>query len=405
MKKILIITTVSGFLYQFERENVRILQELGYEVHYAANRKEKIYVYEEKEMQELGVHFHPIEIEKSPYQFEKNRKALRQLVNIIREENIQVIHCHTPVGGMLGRLAGHKCRRQNVKVIYTAHGFHFYQGAPNPQSRICYFAEKMLARFTDVLIVINEEDFLNAKRFRLKKNGCLYKIPGVGLDMEQFRPFSQDERKAAREKLGLREEDFFLLSVGELNENKNQHAVLLALDQMRKEGKNIRNLRYGICGDGCYREQMEVCISRLNLKENAVMYGYCHPIWPILGCADALIFPSRREGLGMAALEALSMGIPVIAADNRGTREYMQPGKNGYVCRWDDISGFVQAIEKIRNMDADSREKMKKNCRQSVMKFEKSNTSRIMREIYTWLDGEIMNNGRNSKNQCADECI
>lgn len=389
MKKVLILTTVSGFLSKFEKENVRILQEMGYEVHYAANFKEQNYIFDENELENMGVHTHHIDIEKSPYMLRANRKAFLELVEIIRREQVSLLHCHTPVGGLLGRLAGWACRRQDVKVVYTAHGFHFYKGAPLTERWIYYLAEKHLARFTDSLVTVNEEDYRNAGRFRLKKGGRVYCIPGVGLDMEQFRPFTADEREAARKRLGVGQEDFFLLSVGELNRNKNQHAVLLALNRMRSEGKEIGNIRYGICGDGIYREQMKAWIRELHMEGNAVMYGYCSPIQPVLGCADALIFPSRREGLGMAALEALSMGIPVIAADNRGTREYMEHGKNGYVCRWDDIGGYARGIEQMRSADEKQREALKRYCRQSAMKFEKEHTNLVMRQVYRRLDEMI----------------
>lgn len=383
MKKILIITTISGFLDKFEKENVKILQELGYEVHYAANTDEQIYLYDETELTEMGVFIHHIDITKSPYCFLENCKALTQITDIIRKEQISVIHCHTPVGGVLGRLAGRRCRKQGVKVIYTAHGFHFYKGAPIPGRWVYHTVEKWMAYFTDILIVINEEDYKNAKKFHIKKGGSLYRIPGVGLDMEQFQPLSDTERTQGRKQLGLQEDDFFLLSVGELNQNKNQHAVLIALDQIRKSGRSITNIRYGICGDGVYREKMNTWIRELHLEDVAVMYGYCNPIRTILGCADALIFPSRREGLGMAALEALAMGIPVIAADNRGTREYMQHGKNGYVCKWDDVDSYADQIERMRSIDHIQREEMKKYCRQSVERFEKQHTNVIMREIYS----------------------
>lgn len=402
MKKILILTTVSGFLDKFEKDNVRILQELGYEVHYAANTYEQNYLFDENEIQNMGVHIHHIDIAKSPYKIEMNQRALKEVTELIEKEQICAIHCHTPVGGLLGRLAGRRCR---VKVIYTAHGFHFYKGAPFLDRCIYYLAERWLARFTDTLIVINEEDYKNAQKFHLKNQGKVYQIPGVGLDMKKFRPFSEAERGAGRRKLGI--EKFSLISVGELNQNKNQRIVLQALAKMREDGNDISHIHYGVCGDGFLRQQMEHWIQELHLGDIVTMYGYQDSVHEILGCADAMIFPSRREGLGMAALEALSMGIPVIASDNRGTREYMEHGKNGYVCAWDDVDGYIKGIQRMMALRPKERETMRQYCRQSVKRFEKSHTNRIMWEIYHRMDETIKDesNERSSQSQCTDECL
>lgn len=193
-------------------------------------------------------------------------------------------------------------------------------------------------------MLINQEDYENALKFHMKKGGRVYQIPGVGLDMKKFTPLSKEEREEKRKALGLGKDDFFLVSVGELNENKNQEVILKALLRLRKKNKNLNHIRYGICGDGFFWDRIREDIRKWRLQKTVTMYGYCTHVREILGCADAMAFPSRREGLGMAALEALAVGIPVIAADNRGTREYMRSGENGVVCQWNDIEGFAGAI-------------------------------------------------------------
>lgn len=390
MKNILILTTVSGFLNKFERDNVCILQKMGYTVHYAANKNEQIYVFDEKDLEAAGIILHHIDIAKSPYLFKMNYRAYKQLINIVEENDIHVIHCHTPVGGLLGRLVGRHFRKQNLKVIYTAHGFHFYKGAPLLNNTIFYMMERLMAPYTDILILINEEDYRNACRFPLKKGGKVYKIPGVGLDLEKFNPLSHVQINEARKKLGLKERDFFIVSVGELNENKNHEVVLKALAKMKALGKNISHIKYGICGNGFFRERLMSLIKELHLESNVTLYGYCQDVREILGCAQASVFPSIREGLGMAALESLAMGIPVIAADNRGTREYMQSGKNGYVCAAKDIDGYIRGIEKIGALSDLQRRKVGVYCRESVKSFEKINTNRIMESIYHTLEEKEM---------------
>lgn len=397
-ERILILACVSGFLDKFEKENVKILNKLGFCVHYAANMREQHYIFDPEEFQEMGITAHHIDIERSPYMFRNNSRALRQVISIIEENDIQTIHCHSPVGGVLGRLAGRyfKKRKSGFRVIYTAHGFHFYRGAPLINNTVYFFVEKWLARSTDILITINSEDFESAGKFRMKDGGRVYRIPGVGLDRGRFAPMTREERAAQRKKLGVGEDVFFLVSCGELNENKNQRIVLEALARMREEGKDISRIRYGICGEGFFHTRMDEWIREMRLEENVAMYGYCLDIRPILGCADASIFPSRREGLGMAGLESLSMGVPLIAADNRGTREYMVHKKNGYVCESGRAETVIKGIEFMLGLDSGRRKDMERFCRESVEKFDRKYTNKIMEQIYQGVreDGQTGKNKR-----------
>lgn len=388
-KHILILTTTNDFLGKFEQENVRILQQRGYAVHYATNVNEPHYFSDLERLSKMDVIVHPIEIARSPFMIQDNQKALRQLVGLIRKYQIQAIHCHTPVGGLLGRLAGRLCRERNIIVLYTAHGFHFYREAPFINHLVYYRVEKILARYTDILLVINEEDYRNARKLRLKKNGSLYKLPGVGLDRKIFRPVSQHERKALRDRLGIGGGIFFLLSVGELNENKNHRVVLEALAKMKQMHKDISSIRYGICGDGFYRQRMERWILEMGLEDNVTLYGHRTDIPQMIGCADATVFPSKREGLGMAGLESLAMGVPVIASDNRGSREYMEHGKNGFVYRYDDVDGFAQGIEAMKNLCPAKRERMAERCVASARPFDQEYANALMCRVYADMERRI----------------
>lgn len=384
MKKILILTTVSGFVYKFEMENVKILQEKGYEVHYAANENLPRYLFDEQMKQKSGIIFHNICIEKSPLKYRENVKALNQIMDIIWREQIQVLHCHTPLGGVLGRMAGKRCEKQGLplKIIYTAHGFHFYQGAPQLTAVIYRMVETYLAKYTDILVTINREDYENARKFQLRPSGSVCLIPGAGLDMEQYVPVTEKQYQNCREKLGIAENQLFLLSVGEVNENKNHRVVIESLRQLREQGWDISHFKYGICGDGTERKALEQLVRNYHLEKWITFYDYQKDVRPFLWAADVFLFPSRREGLGMAALEALSAGVPVIAADNRGTREYMQHGKNGFVCKWNDSNSYIRYIEKIQQMSLEERKRMKSFCRKSVEKFQKKYTCEIMQQVY-----------------------
>jgi len=386
MKKALVIATVSGFLMKFEMQDVQILQNMGYEVHYASNCDVPIYEFDADELARKGVRMHPIPIEKSLFCMKRNARALRMTEELIRTEQIQLIHCHTPVGGLVGRLAGRRCRDLGVRVIYTAHGFHFYRGCALKDYLIFHTAEKMLARATGALVVINGEDFESASSFRLKENGRVYRIPGVGLDLKKFRPITDERRREVRKCLGVGENELLFLSVGEINRNKNHIAILRTLARMREEGSDLKNFRYLVYGDGPVRRHLERWVRRNDLEGTAILPGYCSAPEEIYGAADLFFFPSRREGLGMAALEALACGVPVIAADNRGSREYILPGENGWLCRWDSPEDYIAAFRQWDRLTPEEKSAIRENCRASAEKFDRKYAACVMEQMYRETD-------------------
>lgn len=374
--KILFITTISGFLKQFEMNDVKIMLQAGYEVHYASNLYNPVYRYDREELERQGIVFHHIDICKSPTELRKNFRALKQLKKIIREEKINLIHCHNPMGGVIGRIAALGAGR--VKVMYTAHGFHFYKGAPLKNWLLYYPVEYLLAGCTDRLITINEEDYTAAKHFRLRGNGKVYRIPGVGIECEKFK-YREDFREKTRRELGIPHSAFYILAVGELNDNKNHKVIIDALTKISDS-----NIYFGICGQGVLYEELERFIKERYLEKRVFLYGFREDIPQMLAAADCFVFPSKREGLGIAALEAMAAGIPMITSDCRGTREYMQHEKNGYVCRLGSPEEYAEAICRMRDNPAERRE-MSKACVSMAKQFDIAVTDRIMREIY----GEI----------------
>lgn len=378
MKKILIVSSVCGFLAKFEKEDVKILQELGYEVHYASNSSNPIYPYPEDTLEKMGVIFHDTDLWQSPFGITHNLKALRQIKGIVKREGIGVVHCHTPSGGLVGRLA---CKSEKVYMIYTAHGFHFYKGADFLHYHLYHGIEKFLSRMTDVIVTVNQEDFSAAEK--MKEKVCACRIPGVGLDMDYFHGTSREQRAKARKNLGLKQE-FYLLSVGELRENKNQSAVIKALAKLREEGADIKKIRYGMLGAGRQEQELREMVRNLHLDGQVEFLGYRQDVRPYLQAADALVFPSVREGLGMAALEALATGLPVIASDNRGTREYMLHGENGLVSKRNTPEEYAALIKKMAEEREDWGENFarRERIRKGVEKFEKHNSMAVMRRVY-----------------------
>lgn len=380
MKNALIITTIGGFVPQFEMNDVRILQENGYTVHYASDFGNPVYRIDKEELEQNGLILHHIDIKKSPVRLKANMRALRQLKKIIEQEQIHLIHCHNPLGGVIGRMAA-RAGKGSPYVIYTAHGFHFYDGAPKKNWIFFYPVEKYLARHTDCLITINKEDYKRAKKFRLKKNGRAEHIPGVGVNTIKFQK-KEALREPKRQELGIPREAFHIVSVGELNDNKNHAAVICAMAEL-----NDKEIYYTICGDGKNREYLQNLILQYHLEDRVQLLGYRTDVAEILQSADCFAFPSKREGLGIAALEAMACAIPVIAADNRGTREYMEHGRNGIVFHAEYPKELEKAILSMKQSPK-RRQKMAENCRKTAGRFNIEATDKIMRRIYREISRE-----------------
>lgn len=375
----LIVTTIGGFVPQFEMNDVRILQEYGFNVHYASDFANPVYQMDRSGLEKQGLILHHIEIRKSPFRIWENFRACRQLVKLIRAEQIDLVHCHNPMGGVVGRLAAHFSKKRPY-VIYTAHGFHFYKGAPLKNWLLYYTAEKFLARFTDRLITINAEDYARAKKFDLKNGGKVEKIHGVGVDMKRFRrregPEGEWVSEQIRKSLGVPQQAFHIVTAAELNDNKNQRVVIEAIAALQDE-----DIYYSICGRGEKEAELRRLIVEKHLEERVRLLGYRNDMEKVLQSADCFAFPSLREGLGVAAVEALAASVPLIAAWNRGTREYLRDGENGIGCNATDVAAFREAIKSLKEKP-ELLTQMRRGCRESVRKFSLSETDRRMRRIY-----------------------
>ena len=334
MKKVLLTATVQSHICQFHKPLAEMLHQKGYEVHVAA--KDNL-----AEKQGLSLDFadkvFDVPFSRSP-KSKDNLAAYKALKKIIAENGYDVIHCNTPMGGIVTRLAARRARRKGTKVIYTAHGFHFYNGAPKSHWLFYYPIEKMMAKYTDVLITINEEDYaLARKKLKVPK---ICKMNGVGI------PFERLETKACREdvrrELGLAEEDFVLLSVGELNKNKNNIVVLKAMAQLKNP-----HLKYVVLGNGPLREELEREIEALGLAAQVQFVGYTRDVGKYHKAADAFCFASLREGLGLAAIEAMHSGLPLITSNVHGINDYSKNGVTGFSVAPHSVEEFAKAIQTL----------------------------------------------------------
>lgn len=331
MKKILIVSTVSRQFYLFERGNISVLHSLGYEVHAAANYEDA-----DERLGSLGIIRHPFEIQRTPFSI-KNLKAYRQLVKIMEDGNFDAVHCHSPMGGVLARLAAKKVKIKTV--IYTAHGFHFYKGAPILNWLLYYPIEKICSYFTDVLITINHEDYTLAKKKMKAKN--IYYIPGVGLDTNKFKDIFVGKDKI-REDIGIPKDAIMLLSVGELNKNKNHEVIIRAMAKI-----NNPALHYCIAGQGYLADYLSGLAKQYHLSDRVHLLGYRSDIPELCKSADIFCHPSKREGLPVALMEAMASGLPCVVSKIRGNVDLIEKDKGGFLADSLDVDGFKECIEKL----------------------------------------------------------
>ena len=314
------------------------------------------------------------DIARSPFSFRQNYQAYKQIIQIIRENDVDYIHCNTPVGGILGRLVGKKCKVK--KVIYQAHGFHFYKGAPKKNWLLYYPVEKWLARYTDALITINREDFELAKtKLKLRRNGKVYYVPGVGIDTSQYNSVnvSGDEK---RRELGIPLDAFVLISAGELNQNKNNTVIISAMEKLKRN-----DIQYVLCGVGPLEGMLREQVHKAGLQNNVHFLGYRVDIKELFQMADCFVMTSYREGLSRSIMEAMASGLPCIASKIRGNTDLLDDTEGGYLCDVDDVSAYAEKINLLAS-HAELREAMGRYNLNAIRKFNMESVTAEIRNIY-----------------------
>lgn len=335
MKKILYVTTISNTINAFLVPHINHLIRQGYKVDCAASLHDEL----ESDLIKKGVKFFEIPFSRNPLDI-NNIKAFRKLINIQKEYQYDIVHVHTPIAAMYGRLL--KLKFPNLKTIYTAHGFHFYKGAPKKNWMIYYPIEKIMSKFTDTIITINEEDYNQALKFNIKNT---YKVNGVGIDLSHYNPnlYKKDE---VRKELGLRDDDFVIVMIAEVNQNKNHIQMVKAIEILKKKGIEVKVI---CAGKGPLLENIKEEIRKRNLDENIFMLGFRSDIPKLITACDIGILLSYREGLPRNIMELMAYGKPVIGTDIRGIRDLVENDVNGYIVELNNPLKTSETIEYIYN--------------------------------------------------------
>ena len=373
IRVLFVATVVKTHIMAFHIPFLKMLKEIGYETAVAARND-----YDNPEDCHIPYcdQYFDIPFHREPFHFD-NIQCYKKLKSIIDEGDFSVVHCHTPVASVLGRLAARNARKAGSRIMYTAHGFHFYKGAPIQNWLLYYTAEKFCAHFTDVLITINKEDYVLAQKKMKAK--CVKYVPGVGIDIEKFSHPAVD-KAAKRRELGIPEDAVLLLSVGELNNNKNHETVIRAIADI--------DVYYIIAGNGDMREYLENLIFSLGLGARVKLLGFRGDVKELYETADIFVFPSFREGLPVALMEAMASGLPCVVSNIRGNNDLLENTEGGFLCNPRNVSEFTDRLNHLIS-DPSLWEKMGQNNLRAIQEFRMDRVVNEMRSIYA---AELLDN-------------
>ncbi len=373
MSKILFISNISYRITSFVSASISAAHDIDLDFYHASNWESAKDGQVQIDEVEYDIKINNVHISRNPFGF-SNLKAYKELVELIKREKIDYIHCNTPTGGILGRLAGKKCKVK--RVIYQAHGFHFYKGAPKKNWMIYYPVEKLLARYTDALITINQEDYELAKnKLKLRNNGNVYFVHGVGINTAQYKKDSAS-RMVKRSELGLKDSDVAVISMGDLIERKNYDVAIRAI----AEAKNP-NLHYFICGKGPKSDNLKALAQNLGVTEQVHFLGYRTDIKELLNAVDVFLFTTKQEGLPRSMMEAMAFGLPCIASKIRGNTDMLEGTEGGFLCETMDVSAYAEKLNVLAN-DKSLCETMGKNNLVTIQKFSTETVTDEIRKIY-----------------------
>lgn len=372
MKKVLITANMAGFIKAFLQNDIVLFKNMGYRVFCAACDNVSSEDKYEEYIKGLGVEFVNIEFNsKKPISIE-NFKAFVTLKKLIKQERFDIVFCHTPIVGLLSRLAVKKYRKNGTKSIYMSHGLACSKYSSKKSWKFYFILERFLSRFTDVIITINHEDF-NLVKHKMKCKNVEY-IPGVGFDFKRYNSVNIDRNKY-RKSIGVKNDDFMILSIGEISKRKNHKSVIEALALC-----NDTNNVYVIAGKDLNNDKLKNELFELAREKNVrlIFLGFRYDIPELIHCADIGAIPSIREGLGMAGVQSLAGGLPLIGSNVQGIKDYIIDGYTGYLCSPFD---YVEISKKITQLKMEIKNKnYKDNCILTSKKFtrEESNKTRIM---------------------------
>ena len=371
--KALIVTTTPYMIIQFLMNDIEILQNLGYQVEVATNCS-GFNVLDEKslnsfldKLKSMDIKINQIDFTRNIFNLKIMIRSYKEMRKLMNDRHYELMHTHTPIASAISRFVA---RRKHTYTLYTAHGFHFYKGASLINWLMYYPIEKICSKWTDVLITINKEDY-NFAKTKLKSKRVYY-VPGIGIDLKRDKSLFFN-RKEYRKKLGLNENDFAILSVGELNKNKNHISVIKCMPQLDQR------IHYFIAGQGNLENNLKLKCREYGIEDRVHFLGFRNDIAQLNMSSDLYILPSLREGLNVSLMEAMSTSLPCIANRIRGNVDLITNGEGGFLV---DINNQKELIDKIKYMYSNNCKKMGENNKKKIEGFSVESVSMKMSFIY-----------------------
>lgn len=355
-------------LTNVSRPCLQVALDMGYDVWFGTNRDNP------NDLEcELPVKMYDSHTYRSLFNLKDNYIAYKNLMYVLKHNDIEVIHCNTPIGGIMGRLCG---KRAGVKkVIYTAHGFHFYKGAPLINRTVFKWAEMLMAHWTDAIITMNREDYNSAKKFKLRNHGKVFYTPGVGINCATYKDVKVD-RKRIREAFGILDTDVVCISMGDLIPRKNYETALEAIGKCKN-----KNIHYWICGQGPELSNLKELAKKQNIEERVHFLGFRTDIKELLKAADIFLFTTLQEGMPRSMMEAMASGLPCIASKIRGNVDLLEDGIGGYLV---DVTDTISISKKLDNLVENPllRTQMAKRNLERIRKFDIREVKEVIHNIY-----------------------
>lgn len=376
MRKVLLVATVQSHIAQFHTPLIKMLKKKGYIVDVVAKNN----LGEKKGLKIEGAdNIFDVNFSRSPFN-KDNFKAYKQLKKIMQQNKYDIVHCNTPMGGVLTRLVKKNNKDISSKIIYTAHGFHFFKGAPLLNWVLYYPVEKYLSKYTDCLITMNKEDYEIANRkFKAKEIEVTH---GVGLNTKKFSiNMSDEEKEKYRNKLGLKKSDFVIIYVAELIKRKNHEMIFNVMKRLSEK----QDIKLILVGSGSLENKYKSYIEENGLENTVKMLGYCMDVPQLMKISDIAISTSKQEGLPVNVMEAMYSGLPDIVTNCRGNRDLIKNEENGYVIKLNDEKALYNRIIELYNNE-DLRIKMEKVSRQIINNYKVENVIKELEKIYNSIE-------------------
>lgn len=283
----------------------------------------------------------PVEWSRNPLEPGNLRRAPQLVRALVEREDYDLVHVHTPVAAFVTRYALRSLRKRGRPVvIYTAHGFHFYRGGTKLRNTIFLTLESIAARWTDYLVVINQEDNEAARHYRLLAPERICYIPGIGIDLSHYCPASTPDSAVdrVRQAMKLSPTECFFLMIAEFAPNKRHRDALHALAALGRS-----HVHLAFAGEGPLQAAMQQLATDLGLHKQVHFLGQRRDIPTLISASVATLLLSQREGLPRSVMESLSLATPVIGASNRGARDLLAAG-GGLLVEVGDVQGLAHSM-------------------------------------------------------------